>query len=266
MAQRTIQEIRDSITDQATSELGLINSVVAEWYILTETFVYAIWLFEGVMQVFQNHITNTVSQKQPPTSLWWYDQVLNFQKDSTLIVNDAGILGYQIVDEDLKIIAQALLTEDYESDPPFIIKVAKWDNEDEKTLQSLNVEEKQQFDDYLLAIHPPGVNYSAFSGEPDDVRYTINVEYDEKYTDIEQKVKDALDDYRASVNFTDKIYPEAMEAAVIAKPWCKNAYFTVLEGKEDTDDWSAATDILAAHEYTLVAGYFNFDTETINLL
>jgi len=266
MARRTIQEIRASITDQATEELGLQNSVVADWYILTEMFVYGIWLFEGVMEVFQTQISETISANRPPTILWWYDQVLQFQKDSTLVVNDNGILEYQSINEDNQIIAQALLSEDFDNDPPFTIKVAKWLNESEKTLQPLTTDEKQQFDDYLMAIHPPGVDYEAFSGEPDDVRYTISVEYDEKYTDIEEKVKTALDEYRASVNFSDKIYPEAMEAAVINKPWCKNAYFTVLEGKEDTDVWGDATDILAAHEYTIVAGYFNFDTETVNLL
>jgi len=261
LKQRTPEEIRASLEDYATTELNLTTSKVAEWRILTEIFVYAIWVFEGIMVNFQSIIDKTIQAKQPPTLGWWYDTVKNFQKGYELSMNEDGILTYSQVDEDAQIIAQALLTESPGTDFPFKIRIAKWDSEDDRTLQPLSTEELQSFKDYVKAKHPPGITYNIFSGEPDKIKYEISVEYDPAYTDIEQKVKDQLDDYRANVNFKTTVYREAMLAKVIEHPAIKNAYFTLLEGKENGGSYATIT-----HEYTLVAGYFEFDTETVTLL
>lgn len=258
MTQRTLEEIRASLKDYATSELNLTDSVVAEWKILQEIFVYAIWLFEGIMVVFQNDINKTIQEKQPPTLNWWYDIVKNFQENYELEVDENGILRYTEEDEDAKIIAQALLTEK-DSSPRFRIKVARWENEDNKTLQALSGDQLQKFKDYIKALHPPGIDYQVYSTAPDLIKYTIEIIYDPAYTDIETKVKDALDEYRKSVNFTETVYREAMLAKVISLDAIKNAYFTTLEAKEDDGSYSTVT-----HNYTLIAGYFEFDTQTVN--
>jgi hypothetical protein len=261
MTQRTPEQIRSSLKDYATSELGLIDSLVAEWKILTEIFVYAIWVFEGIMVSFQNTINETIQAKQPPTLDWWFDIIKNFQYGYELSINEDGILTYDQEDEDAKIIAQALLTESPGTSVPFTIRVAKWLSESDKTLQKLSTDELQNFKDYIKSLHPPGVSYEVFSGEPDKLKYEISVEYDPAYTDIEEKVKEKLDEYRSGVNFTETVYREAMLAKVIESPAIKNAYFTLLEGKEDGGSYSTIT-----HEYTLVAGYFEFESETVTLL
>ena len=261
MTQRTPEQIRASLEDYATTQLNLTESRVAEWRILTEIFVYAIWIFEGIMVVFQRHIKEPIHAKAPPTLVWWFDVVKSFQKGYELVVDENGILNYDQIDGDAQIIAQALLTEEPGTDFPFKVRVAKWLSEDDKTLQPLSSEELQSFKDYVKAKHPPGISYEIFSGEPDKLRYEISVEYDPAYTDIKQKVKDLLDEYRANVNFTESVYREAMLAKVISSPAIRNAYFTLLEGKEDGGSYSTIT-----HEYTLIAGYFEFESKTVTLL
>ncbi len=261
MEQRSIEQIRNSLKDYATEQLGFKDSPIAEWKILSEIFVYAIWIFEGIMVSFQTTINETIQAKQPPTLSWWYDVIKNFQKGYELTVNEDGILDYDEEDESAKIIAQALLTEDPGASFPFSIKIAKWENEDDRTLQPLSSDELQEFKDYVKSLHPPGISYEIFSGDPDLIKYSISVEYDPKYTDIAQKVKDALDEYRANVNFTETVYREAMLAKVISLPAIKNAYFTDLQAKEDGGSYSTID-----HSYNLIAGYYEYDTESVTLL
>src|SRR6056297_2945175 len=124
---RTLDQIRQSMLERGQDTTNLSSSFAAEWLTLREMYAYAVWVFEGVMELFQKAVTDRIQLKQPPTITWYYDQILKFQDGDSLRVDpETGILGYSSVDESKRVVAQALLVEQTIGDSAkLLVKVAQ---------------------------------------------------------------------------------------------------------------------------------------------
>jgi hypothetical protein len=261
MTRRSLTEIRDSIQDYGETKLNLSTSSTAEWKVFIEIFVYAIYVFEGILEIFYNTINTTIQEKQPPTLQWYYDQVLAFQNGDSLIVNDYGILEYESIDEDKKIISQALLVETTVGSVTTLqIKVAK-DPTDDGSYEALSNSEKTNFDAYIKAIKAPGTNINTVSTDGDTVKYSLTVLYDPIYSsdNVKSDVEDALDSYKSNVNFVSNVYRAKIIAALLDVDGVVSADFTELKGKEDGGAYDGAS---IFDYYELQAGYFNWDDDS----
>lgn len=252
---RTIEQIKASIDTNAAAE-GLSSSNAAEWRIWTNIFAYAIWVFEGIMDLFRSNVEQTIRTKQPPTINWYYDQVLKFVSGQSLSVNSDGLLGYWSgTGSSTPTVSQALLTED---SGVLQIRVAKGS---EDSLTALSSEELINLKAYIKKIKAPGTQINVSSGEPDSIRYNLTVIYDPQYSssDISTAVKAALRDYRNEVNFSSYIYRTAILAKIQSVEGVLAADFDELVHKADGDSYGSGV-----FDYKeLQAGYFNFDEASV---
>lgn len=253
---RTIEEIKASIDTSAAAD-GLSTSNTAEWKVWTNIFAYAIWIFEGIMDLFKTDINTTIQTKQPPTIDWYYEKVLEFVSGQSLEVDPTtGILGYSGTGSSTPTVSQALLIEE---NGTLKIKVAKGSGDE---LSALSDEELQNLQAYIKRIKAPGTSINTSSGEADSILYDLTVIYDPQYSssDIQTAVETALDDFRNDTNFSSYVYRSGIIAKLLSVTGVLACDFDTLKGKEDGGAYPG-TDVFDFYE--LQAGYFNYDGASI---
>lgn len=259
---RTLNEIESALDASISTAIDTPSaSQFAEWRLWKSIFARALWVFEGIMDLFKTEIETRVQTKQFGSYDWYYDRILEFQganddsgvfQGDTLVVTETGVLKYETIDPTRRIIKQASLRS---VEGILIIKLAK--ALDAESYQPLNSGEQAAFGLYLENIKYPGTDVSVISMAADLIKYDLEIIYDPIYTvaTVEANVLAKLAEYGSSLGFDDRIYPakmveKAMEAAgvVAVKRNSVAGYHATI------DEWTTI-DIV----YTLVSGYFNFD-------
>ena len=247
-------DINDVITTPSTSQF-------AEWKIWSQIFAQAVFIFEGILDLFKTEIETTIQSKQPGTKDWYYDRALEFQggeesgtfQGDTLIVNDFGILLYETTDLTRQIIEQCAIAA---AGGVISFKVAKWLVELDGTYQALSTDEKTAFGLYIDNIKYPGTTTSIISVAADVIKYDLDIIYKPEYTtaSIGAGLLLAADAYRQSLGFEDRFYTQKFIEALLEVDGVTSIEITTLEGKVAAGSYGAITIM-----YEIVAGYFNFD-------
>lgn len=257
---RTIQEIETALDDSiSTAITNPSGSNFAEWKLWRSIFARAVWVFEGIMDLFKAEIETTVQTKQPGSFEWYYDKILefqgaadqsgNFQGDNLLIVN--GVIQYENPDTARQIIKRASLRAESGT---LAVKVAK--KLDEDNFQALTGSEQIAFGLYLDNIKYPGTQTNVISMAADQIKYNLQIVYDPIYTiaTVQENVYTKMDEYRESLGFDDRFYPQKfidkiMEAAGV-----------VSVKRNSVSGYGSATAVWATIDivYQLESGYFNY--------
>lgn len=245
--------IADAITSPSASQF-------AEWRLWKTIFARAIWIFEGIMDLFKADIVSTIQAKQPGSFDWYFEKILEFQGETdqggdflgdNLIVQN-GIIQYEIPDETRRIITNAAL---YASGGALGAKLAKALTA--TTNQALTASELLAFGLYIDNIKYPGTEITVISKTADKIKYTIEIIYDPIYTTtaIEANVLAKLEEYRTSLGFNDKVYKQKVFNKIMEAAGVVAIDTTLFQGWGVTAGVFADIDIV----YTLESGYFNYD-------
>ena len=259
---RTLAEIQTELETDINAVITTPStSQFAEWKIWSQIFAQAVFIFEGILDLFKTQIDTTIQSKQPGTKDWYYDRALEFQGGSesgtfqgdTLIVNDFGQLLYSTTDVTRQIIEQCAIAA---AGGTISFKVAKWLVELGGTYQALSADEKTAFGLYIDNIKYPGTTTNIISLAADVIKYDLDIIYQPEYTTsgIGAALLLAADAYRQSLGFEDRFYSQRFIDALLDVEGVTSIEITSLEGKIAAGSY-AAVGVM----YEIVAGYFNFD-------
>ncbi len=244
-------EIKDSITSQLIG-LELSESITAVWNIIIDAVVSGIYIFEKIIDVFKADIEDKIAKKRMGSLPWYVDRVKEFQIDDDVAFFENGTVGYELVDEDKRIIAFATVVESSET---VFVKVAKLDNQE---LSPLSEEEKLQVKRYFEKIMIAGTKFEIVSLSADLIKVEANIYYDPIYSQVEITgfLDTALFEYKT--NKEDSIFNrnDFIEMLRDVKG-INDVVITVLQGVQGEN----TTNIV--RNYEVVAGYFNYDVSNV---
>ena len=234
-------------------------SKVAEWKVWKSIFAAAIWAFEKILDLFKTEVENIITQKQPGTIDWYYDKVKAFQgaddgngfHADDLVLDESGILRYQVENESRRIIAKASLTD---IEGVLAIKVAKQTGTNE--LGALSSIELNAFSTYMRNIKYPGTEMFITSLQPDLIRYDVNIYYNPVLSEstIQANVLAKLEEFKSSMGFDDKLFQQKLIDYLMNADGVVSVKMNNLYRKASTDTEFVLIDVV----YELAAGYFNY--------
>lgn len=258
---RTISEIETALDNSITTAItNPSGSSFAEWKLWRSIFARAIWVFEGIMDVFKADIETTVQTKQPGSFDWYHEKILqfqgandgtgNFQVDNLVILN--GVIQYETPDPARQIIAQASLRA---TAGTLVVKVAK--RLTESQYQPLSASEQIAFGLYLDNIKYPGTQTNVISMGADIIQYDIEIIYDPFFTvdTVRASVLAKMEEYRQSLGFDDRFYPARLIDKIMEATGVVSVKKNSVEGYSVSDTTVIDIDIV----YQIEAGYFNYD-------
>lgn len=186
---RTIQEIYDQISTEVQSQPQLTellpnpddaqtllsdlssSSRVANWRLWKWVVAVAIWIHEGIWDLFKTEVDTTVNAARWGTLPWWQQKALEWQYGDSLAYSDYKY-QYAAIDADKMIIKRSAAVE---SGRQVILKVAK---ETDGEPVKLATEELTAFQSFVAKIRPPGTNISVISYDPDLLKLSYTIYYD----------------------------------------------------------------------------------------
>lgn len=213
---RTINQIQQQIiTEKNThTELSGLNSPsqTSIWVLWTYIMAVAIYVQEGLWDIFQSNLETQIANTPAWTDAWVHSQTFKFQYDSTnpqvLQFDSNFVPTYPVVDTTKQIITRASV----KTLPTKIVsvKVAK-----SNPPQALSAPELTSFKGYLDNISPAGVQYKAVSLNPDQILIGATIYYNGQYSaTIQSAVKNAINNYLANVPFDGVIKISAIEDTI----------------------------------------------------
>lgn len=259
---RTIKQIQDEMTGRIRQDVpGLSTSKVGEWSLWTYVVSVAIHAFELILDLFRKEMETLTSEATPGTLRWYAEMCRRFQYGDELVYNpDTGMLSYPVTDESKRIIAAVAVSEaaTEEGAMAIFVKVAKQDGD---RLVELGEAEKRALANYLDAIRFVGCRVETISSNADYICYDLTVYHDPLVPEetIRQAVAEALDAFKATIDFDGILYRQRLLDAVMAVDGvvtCKLG--SLLRHSSQTDGW-----IPVDTHATLDAGYFEFADEEV---
>lgn len=261
MAQRTIDEIKQSMYDRQPSKFAeLSTSNSAEWDLWVDVVAYAIWLFEGILSIFKADAEDKLTKIKPGTLDWLVEESYKFQYGYDLEVDEKGFLKYPIIDESAKIVKRVSASE---ADGVITLKVAKYDAQSNLAPLSVDEGELIQFQRYINNIMYAGSKINMVSLEGDSIKYTIDVYFNPVYQEntVTDNILAKLTEYKLGLNNKGLVYRTEFLNKILEAEGVVTAKITLLEGTSGVN--TESIDV----KYLLVAGYFNYDaTSVLNLI
>lgn len=252
---RTIAEIEAALVN---TQPGLSTSASAEWRGWVSIFAYAIWLFEGVMDVFKADVESQLQRKQPGTLEWYSEKALAFQNGDTLRADEWGVVGYALVDQSKQIVKHASVAE---TDGTLILKVATIDTETGE-LEPLNLTtgEFLNFQRYMESVKFAGTAIEYRTLPADEVIYGIDVYYDPLYlpATVQVAIEAKLQAFRTEISFNARLYKSDFVNAILSVEGVKTVKVTAMIVTPSEGD-PIALDVFLELE----SGYFNFSEESV---
>ena len=226
---------------------------------LISNIAYTIHLHEAAQAAWLVDVENTALATRYGTKQWWYAQTLLFQLGDTTTVLENGSVGYSVINEELRIVKFAAVTE---SGRTINIKVAKGDV---GAMEPLTAAEVVQLKSYLSDIKPLGTRCVASSSAADELKLSLNIYYDGEKTrdEIEADVKTAINEYFSSIQFAGTIYKNKLIEAIQAVDGITDVEIVSMSAKSANANVYTST----GRTYNPEAGYVNLKAEnlTINL-
>jgi len=249
----------------STSKVGVWRCMV--WVVST-----AIWIHEGLWDIFEAEINATAQGLIPGTPQWYVNRMKEFQYGSMLVYNTTTEkFEYEEVDTDLQIIVQAAVVE---SNGLLVIKVAKSDGS--TGLEKLSSPEELAADNYLKRRKFAGTLTSLITDDADDMKLYLTVYIDNTiiYNDesnpgdalngslLEDStifpIENAIKDYLHTLNFNGIFIIAKIVDDIQAITGVSNIVIDSCNAKYGSLSYS---DILAttAQSYQSNAGYIDID-------
>jgi hypothetical protein len=260
---RIEQEI---INDMGTPPSGFVFAQLSEWVAWRGFFAKAIALFESILDRTKSDINTIIATQKMGSKSWYAKKITEFQNGDSLIIDEnTGILGYATIDTNKQIIARCSISEEnIEGINNVVVKVAKYNNLDDKVLVPLDVStELPSLETYVEEIKIVGTDTLVVSSAADFVKMIGSVYYDPAHNpdEVVAAVKQNLINYRDTLDFNGVIKRHEFIAA-IAK------HVGVYSVDIDTFEHRTAVGVYVPLESSvnLFAGYFNYDVGTGFLL
>lgn len=244
---------------------GLVYKPSAEWVLWRAFIARAIYLFEGILDVFKKYIETLITKKQPGTRTWYYTEARKFQNGDTLRINEqTGIMEYPQLNPEKQIIARCSVSEAVVSDVSRVVfKVAKYNNADDKVLVPLDInDELPNFSTYIENIKIAGTDTEIVNENADLIRLNAEVFFNPAYQPIEvaQRIKLALVDYRDKLDFDGVVKRHEFYATLASSEGVYAVDINTLEWKDVSHPYTSIESSQA-----LFAGYFNYDLDFFSI-
>ena len=102
---RTIEQIKESITESLKATFTLSTSAAAEWRLWVHCVAYAIYMFELVLDAFKAEMDADAEKEVAGTLTWYNDKCYEFQMGHELVFDTVtGLLEYEQADEAARVI------------------------------------------------------------------------------------------------------------------------------------------------------------------
>lgn len=254
---RTIEEIYGGLVAKKDEQIPeLSDSQSAEWRLWLWVFAYGIYLFEAILSVFKNEVEQILTEKQAGSLLWHINKAKAFQLGDSLTVSALGVLKYAIADTNKQIVKHATATE---ADGTLLLKVAKYDDNNNLVPLNLTNGEFLQFQRYIENVKFAGTKIDVTSLDADVINYDITVYYDPVYLPdgVEQAIKDRLETFRLELDYEGYFYASDFVKAITGVTGVKTVKVNTLTGTQ-----GATTEAIDV-SYLVKAGYYNFDQDAI---
>lgn len=252
---RTISEIEAALIGR---QPDLSTSASADWLSWVSIFAYAIWLFEGVMDIFKADIETQLQKKQPGTREWYSEKALAFQNGYTLRVDQWGVVGYALEDISAKIVKHASVGE---AEGIVTVKVAGVNSETNE-LQPLSITNGEflNFQRYMESVKFAGTAMEYRTLSADDVAYDVDVYYDPLYlpATVQEAIKAKLQAFRTEISFDARLYKSDFVNAILSVEGVKTVKVTSMTITPSEGD-PITLDVFKELE----SGYFNFSEESV---
>ena len=236
-----------------------VFSAVSLENLILSNVAYTIHLHETSQEAWLVDVENTALATRYGTKQWWYAQTLLFQLGDTTEVLENGSVGYSVINEELRIVKFAAVTE---SGRTINIKVAKGEI---GAMEPLTTAEVVQLKAYLGDIKPLGIRVVASSAAADELKLSLNIYYDGEKTrdEIESDIKTAINEYFAGVQFAGTIYKNRLVDAIQKVDGITDVEIVSMSAKSANANVYTST----GRTYNPEAGYVNLSAEnlTINL-
>jgi len=184
-------EIINSVYDSPELNGLTSSSKTAIWRAMTYVVAVAIFVFEGLQDVFKSEIEEIASNAIGGSLRWYKVQTLKWQYNHTLVENGASF-GYEIDDETARIVTQVACVE---TGRQITVKVAKGAT---GSLEALSSAEKASLLAYLEDMKVAGTSIVLTSEDADALKIYYRVYYDAikdlsiVQADVESVINNAL--------------------------------------------------------------------------
>ena len=265
---RLIEQINDYIKSKLVAEFAAIGITIdtTTWSRrnILRAIVYTIAIvqnyFESVFDTYVETLESIRSNSAASSKAWWSYQLGLFQYSATdpqylSVIN--GVVGYSVVDEDLRIITASSI----KTSSPGVctIKLAKGN-----PFQALTTPELNAATAYIKYLGSAGVVYKVSSANPDKIYIKANVYYDGVYSAvIADTIESALNNYLQSnnrTNFDGINYVSDIEKTMKAVQGIRDVVLVEVYFRADSVAFSSATRLVddskvQVRAWTPVAGY-----------
>jgi len=177
-SQPSLSALQPSIDDEQTLLSDLTTpSRVADWRVWLFIMSVAIWIHEGIIELFEQEIEDIVSKAAPGTAPWIQDKVFKFQYDSgtaQIAKLIDFVVTYPVVDAAKRIVSRCSV----KTYPNRIvkIKVAKG-----ATPGALSSPEIDALSSYVELLLPAGVKANIISLASDELYLNADIYLDLQY-------------------------------------------------------------------------------------
>lgn len=241
----------------AQPALSAINSTSLAGYAMNVLFLVAIAIstFETILDQVKAEILEALGLENTGHLSWWQQKAVEFQYGYEVTVT-ANKAGYEVNDDDAKIIKAASCIEDNTVPGGVLLKVAKLDGSGEFT--PLNTPELDAYKAYNRKIKPAGPEPTAVSLNGDILRLEAQVFYNPLVMNADGSlisdpsvfpVIDAIDVYRKSLDYDGVIDLLRLQDAVEDAEGVNN----LVLGDASVDTGSGFN--IIARRYTTISGY-----------
>ncbi len=256
---RTQQQVFDTMVTAKSAQPALVtldsSSLVAYWRLMLWVVAGAIATFEGILDIFKIEIESKISSAPVGHLIWWQKVAMEYQHGDELTIT-ADRIGYDVVDESLRVIKASSAIEDNTVPGGVVLKVAGVDSNNE--FEPLGAPQLLGFKAYLKQLKPAGPEPTAVSLNGDVFRLIGTVKFNPLLMAADGSliadssvypVEVAIDAYRRSLDFNGVIDLHRLQDAVQQLPSVNNFYLGAA-----SIDLGAGFNAMG-FRYTTIAGY-----------
>lgn len=271
---RTINQIQAQIIAEKNNhtELAGLNSPsqTSIWNLWTYIIAVAIYVQEGLWDLFQSNLETQVANAPAWTNAWVQFEAFKFQYDANnpqiVTLSSTFVPSYATVDTTKQIISRCSV----KTLPSKIVtvKVAT-----ANPPQALTSDQLTSFQGYLDYISPAGVQYTTTSLNPDKLLVGATIYYNGQYSStIQNAVIVAIDNYLANIPFDGNLRVSALQDAIQQVTGVNDVVLNNIAIRPDTLPFTSTTYLVQNNteifnKYPMYAGYCVTETtsgHTIN--
>lgn len=251
MVEKTLQQFKDDVDVESIAN-GLSASETAIYKAIRNVGAQFSFDVQTMLLDFKEDVDNKLANKQPYSKYQLPDEIKKFQNGDNLSVTDIGEIYYSVIDASKQIVTQVSLKE--LGDGVLRFKVAKDDGANKVPLTEA---ELANLVSYVKEILIDGQRFGINSIAADVITYRINADYESLYTEayINEKIDEALVDFRNNLRYDGVFYKSALQAKIKSIEGVLGVTIEI-----DIDMTNGADVVNLVEKVELSAGYYNYNT------